>query len=83
MIPAPNGQTVSAESDCIATYELLPEAGIYTVGAEVYYEAIVTCPANWCNSAVIEVRLNSQLAANPFQSNRDVVVEQSRGLVTG
>lgn len=70
------------ESDCIATYELLPERGLYTIAADAYYTVDISCPADWCNAAAIEARLNAQLAITPFESERDVLVDQVRGLVT-
>ena len=69
-------------SDCISTYELLPEPGFYTIEADAYYTVQIVCPGDWCNAANIEARLNAQLATTPFESERDVLVEQVRGLVT-
>jgi hypothetical protein len=70
-----------AEPDCSIVYEILPEPGFYTVDAFAYYTADVECPGNWCGEAALETRYNALLAV-PFESTRDVFVDQVRGLVT-
>ncbi len=70
------------ESDCVITFETIPESGTYTIDADAYYTADVECPANWCGEAALEARYNA-LLATPFESDREVFIDQVRGLVTG